>query len=333
MNTIIIAEAGINHDGELNKAIELVKSAATCGVDYIKFQTFVTADNICKDAPKAKYQYQTTGHDDNQFEMVSKLELCPDDFFRIKEECDKQSIGFLSTAFDKRSADLVASFDVDYIKIPSGDLTNLPLLRYLSTLADNFLVSTGMATMADIAAAISVLEKSGVSKANITVLHCTTEYPAPFNQINLNAMRTISDAFDVSIGYSDHTKGIEVPIAAVALGAKVIEKHFTLDSTSAGPDHFASLEPDELMSMVVAIRNIEMALGDTEKKPTESELENSLIARKSIVANKTIISGQLIQESDLATKRPGIGISPMLWDSVVGSISKRTFEPDEFIEL
>ncbi|WP_018417309.1 N-acetylneuraminate synthase [Teredinibacter turnerae] len=333
MSTLIIAEAGVNHNGDLEKALDLVHCAAEAGADYVKFQTFVTGENITRDAPKARYQQETTGSTENQYDMVAALELTATDFYEIKAACDKYNIGFLSTAFDFPSADLLQKIGVDYIKIPSGDLTNLPLLRYQAQFARPFLISTGMATCDDIQGAIVALENCYIQRSNITLLHCTTEYPAPYSELNLRALHTLAETFGTRVGYSDHSLGIEVPIAAVAMGASVIEKHFTLDCNLPGPDHRASLPPDQLAAMVSAIRHIDTAMGDGKKQPTRSEQANRLIARKSIVARTAINAGDIFSIDNLAVKRPGTGISPMNWDEVIGRQAKRDYLPDELIEL
>lgn len=333
MKTVVIAEAGVNHNGELEKALELISCAAIAGADYIKFQTFITAENITKNAPKAQYQVDTTGNKENQYDMVAKLELTAAEFKRLKQACDQQGIGFLSTAFDLPSADLLETFAMDYIKIPSGDLTNLPLLRHQAQFKRKLLISTGMASMAEIRQSLCELYNYGIHKSHITLLHCTTQYPAPMVDINLRAMQTLKQSFDVDVGYSDHSLGIEIPIAAVALGATVIEKHFTLNNQLPGPDHRASLEPDALTHMISAIRNIERALGDGVKQPAQSELANKDIARKSLVAKTYIASNEPFTALNLSVKRPGTGLCPMLWDEVIGQKAKRDFAADELIEL
>ncbi len=333
MKTLIIAEAGVNHNGDMNLALQLIAVAAAAGADLVKFQSFKTAENISINAPKADYQILATGETESQFEMVRQLELSEEDHKILIDECKKNSIGFFSTAFDAASFDMLQSFDLEFVKVPSGELTNLPLLRHMAGSGKPVLLSTGMATLGEIEAAIEVIENAGTPRSLITVLHCTTEYPAPMTEVNLKAMVSLRDAFGVKVGYSDHTPGIEVPIAAVAMGATVIEKHFTLDRKLPGPDHQASLEPDELTAMVAAIRNIECALGDGVKRPSKSEQKNRSIARKSIVARRQITVGELFSEDNLAVKRPGTGISPMQWDDVVGKPASRQFEIDEFIQL
>lgn len=334
MKTLIIAEAGVNHNGDMALAKELIAAAAAAGADLVKFQTFIAANIISRSAPKAEYQKAATDHQESQQEMVRKLELTRENHVELITECKKQGIGFFSTAFDKDSIDLLEEFGgTEIVKVPSGELTNLPYLRYLTRHGKPVLLSTGMANLGEIEAAINVVEQAGTPRDKITVLHCTTEYPTPMEDVNLRAMVNIGKAFGVSVGYSDHTPGIEVPIAAVALGATVIEKHFTLDRNLPGPDHRASLEPDELNAMVQGIRNIENALGDGIKRPSPSELKNKPIARKSLVAARPIKAGELFSEDNLMAKRPGTGISPMRWDEVIGCAAPRDFSEDELIKL
>ncbi len=334
MNTLIIAEAGVNHNGDMALAKELIAAAAAAGADLVKFQTFIAANIISRNAPKAEYQKGTTDPQESQQEMVRKLELTRENHLELIAECEKQGIGFFSTAFDKDSIDLLEDLGgADVVKVPSGELTNLPYLRYLTRHGKHVLLSTGMANLGEIEAAINVVERAGTPREKITVLHCTTEYPTPMEDVNLRAMVNIGKAFGVSVGYSDHTPGIEVPIAAVALGATVIEKHFTLDRNLPGPDHRASLEPNELKAMVQGIRNIEKALGDGIKRPSPSELKNKPIARKSLVAARPIKAGEPFSEENLMAKRPGTGISPMRWDEVIGRSAPRDFSEDELIEL
>lgn len=333
MKTLIIAEAGVNHNGSLDLAKQLVASAAAAGADLVKFQSFITGKSISRQAPKAEYQKSTTGTDESQYEMVRKLELSRADHEELIEECRRHGIGFFSTAFDSNSFDMLVELGLNQVKIPSGELTNLPLLRYMTRLGMPVILSTGMAGLGDIEAALDVIEKAGTPRSLITLLHCTTEYPTPMEDVNLRAMISLKSAFGVEVGYSDHTPGIEIPIAAVALGARVIEKHFTLDRSLPGPDHQASLEPQELKAMVDAIRNIERALGDGIKRPSASELKNKPIARKSLVASRPIRAGEAFDADNLDTKRPGTGISPMRWDEVVGRIAPRDFAADELIEL
>ena len=333
MKTLIIAEAGVNHNGDLALAKKLIASAAAAGADLVKFQSFVTSKNIAQHAPKAQYQKLSTDPGESQFDMVRKLELTRADHVALIEECKKNNIGFFSTAADTESFDMLIEFGLDQIKIPSGEVTNLPFLRHIGRCGMPVILSTGMATLGDIEAAIDVLEQVGTPRVNITVLHCTTEYPTPMNEVNLRAMQSIHTAFGVAVGYSDHTQGIEVAIAAVAMGATVIEKHFTLDRNLPGPDHQASLEPSELKAMVAAIRNIEVALGDGIKRLTPSEARNKLIARRSLVANQAIKAGEVLSAKNVTAKRPGTGISPMRWDEVLGRIAARNFAADELIEI
>jgi len=333
MKTLIIAEAGVNHNGDIELAKKLIASAANAGADLVKFQSFITSKSISKQAPKAEYQKTTTGVDESQYEMVRKLELSRADHELLIKECRRHQIGFFSTAFDPESFDMLVELGLDQVKIPSGELTNLPLLRYMTRLGKPVILSTGMASLGEIEQAIDVIEAAGTHRSLITVLHCTTEYPAPMEDVNLLAMLNIKNSFGVQVGYSDHTPGIEVPIAAVALGATVIEKHFTLDRSLPGPDHQASLEPQELKAMVDAIRNIERALGDGIKRPSASELKNKPIARKSLVASRDIVAGELFSEENLGTKRPGTGVSPMRWDEVIGRPAPRDFAMDEQIDL
>lgn len=334
MKTLIIAEAGVNHNGDMALARQLIAAAAAAGADLVKFQTFQANKIVAATAPKANYQKQTTSTDESQLEMIRKLELSRADHEMLIAECKKHGIGFFSTAFDPESLALLSELScLEMVKIPSGELTNLPLLREISRLGKPTLLSTGMANLADIEAAIDAIEANGTPRSLITVLHCTTEYPTPMEDVNLRAMLSIRQAFGVEVGYSDHTPGIEVPIAAVAMGARVIEKHFTLDRNLPGPDHRASLEPGELAAMVCGIRNIEQALGDGIKRPSPSELKNKPIARKSIVAQRDIKAGELFSTENLTTKRPGTGISPMQWDAVIGKTARRDFSADELIEL
>jgi len=332
-NTLVIAEAGVNHNGDLGMALQLVDVAAQAGADLVKFQTFSAERLAVKDARKADYQQARTGNDESQFDMLRKLELSRADHEAIRLRCVQQGIGFFSTGFDIDSLVMLADMGQKLFKIPSGELTNLPYLREIARLADQIIMSTGMANLADIEAAIDALERAGKSREKITVLHCTTEYPAPFNEINLRVLPVLQASFAVDVGYSDHTTGIEVAIAAVALGATVIEKHFTLDRSLPGPDHAASLEPHELKAMVASIRNIEDALGSTVKRRTASEERNVVIARKSIVAARPIKAGEVFSADNLTAKRPGSGISPMRWDEVIGRSAGRDFDEDELIML
>lgn len=327
----IIAEAGDNHNGDFNTALKLVDVAKRAGADCVKFQTFVTEEIISKYAEMAEYQKKNTGKEESQFEMVKRLELSFDEFRKIKEYCDRVGIQFLSTPFDLKSVDFLNELGVPFFKIPSGEITNYPYLIKIAHTGKPAVMSTGMCEPDEILAAINVLEKNG--SGEITLLHCNTEYPTPLKDVNLYAMRTMKKMFGKKVGYSDHTKGIEVPVAAVALGACVIEKHFTLDKNMPGPDHKASLEPDELGRMVKNIRNIEIALGDGVKRVSESERKNIAIARKSIVARRNIQEGEILTEENLAVKRPGTGINPMQWMEVLGTRAVRDFKEDELIEI
>lgn len=330
---IIIAEAGVNHNGSYELAIKMVDEAKRAGADYVKFQTAKPELVISTFAPKAEYQKVTTGAAESQLEMCKAIHLPLTDYKPLKEYCDKVGIGFMSTPFDLVSIDVLESLDMDYYKIPSGEITNLPYLRKIASKHRLVILSTGMCEVEEVEAALQVLEQGGVKRSDIIVLHCNTEYPTPMADVNLRAMDDLRRSLGVEVGYSDHTKGIEVPIAAVALGATVIEKHFTLDKTMEGPDHKASLEPDELKAMVDAIRNIEQALGDGHKHVSPSERKNMDIARKSIVAARDIRKGEVLTEENITTKRPGNGISPMRWDSVIGTTAIRDFGYDELIEM
>jgi N,N'-diacetyllegionaminate synthase len=333
--TIIIAEAGVNHNGDLNNAFKLVDVAVDAGVDYVKFQTFKTENLVSKSAKKANYQIQNSDKtEESQFEMLKKLELSEGDHQEIIEYCKIKNIKFFSTAFDLDSLQYLSDIGLEIVKIPSGEITNLPYLRKAATLFNKVILSTGMSTLDEIKDALDVFLIAGINKSDVTILHCNTEYPTPMNDVNLKAMQNIGETFNTKIGYSDHTLGIEIPIAAVALGASVIEKHYTLDKNMDGPDHKASLEPRELKSMVTAIRNIEKAMsGSGLKQPSTSELKNIAIARKSIVAKKDIKSGELLTEDNLTIKRPGDGISPMLWDKVLGNTAIKDFREDELIVI
>ena len=329
--TIIIAEAGVNHNGSINLAKKMIDIAEFSGVDYVKFQTFKTELCISKNAIKAEYQIQESKiKDETQFEMVKKLELTNAAHEELIEYCNLKNVKFLSTAFDFESMDFLKN-KLDFYKIPSGEITNLPYLEKVAKLGLSVVMSTGMANMQEVREAFEVLLKNGLMKEEITILHCNTEYPTPMEDVNLTAMLSIEKELGVKIGYSDHTLGIEVPIAAVAMGATVIEKHFTLDRNMEGPDHKASLEPGELIAMVTAIRNIELALGDGIKKPSKSEQKNILIARKSIVAIDDIKKGDIFTEENISVKRPGNGISAMKWHDVLGTISGKNYIEDELI--
>lgn len=331
LSVFVIAEAGVNHNGSLMLAKRLVDVAKDSGADCVKFQTYISKNIVSKFAVKAEYQKQQTESKESQHDMLKKLELSFDEFEELNEYCKSKNIKFMSTAFDFDSIDFLASLGMNTWKIPSGDITNLPYLMKIAKLNKQVILSTGMCTMEEIRNAVSVLKENGVG--DITILHCTTEYPTPFNDVNLNAMQTIRDEFGVNVGYSDHTKGIEVSIAAVALGAVVIEKHFTLDRNMEGPDHKASLEPNELKAMVDSIRNIELAFGNGIKRPVESEKKNMAVARKSIIAKTDIKAGELFTEVNLTVKRPGDGINPMKWFDVIGQVASRDFKEDELIEL
>lgn len=331
--TLVIAEAGVNHNGDIELAKRLIDVAAEAGADIVKFQTFNADRLVTRTAEKADYQMRAIGREESQFEMLRSLELTPDMHKILISHCGTRKIGFFSTGFDIKSIDLLVSLGQDHFKIPSGEITNLPYLRHIGRFGQAVILSTGMATMDEIEAAIVVLEQAGTPRTSITVLHCTTEYPAPMAEVNLRAMQNIRTAFGVAVGYSDHTSGIEVAIAAVALGASVIEKHFTLDRNLPGPDHKASLEPNELKAMIAAIRNIEVALGDGIKRPSQSEIKNKLIARKSLVASRAIKAGELFNAENITAKRPGDGISPMRWDEIIGCRAPRDFAVDELIAL
>jgi N,N'-diacetyllegionaminate synthase len=332
--TIIIAEAGVNHNGDIETAKRLIDVAADAGVDYVKFQTFKANKIVTKQAKRADYQNKNTKDLDTQYEMLKKLELNEDSHHLLIKYCNQKGIKFLSTGFDLDSLEFLNKIGIKLAKIPSGEITNYPYLKKVAQLYSEIILSTGMSDMDDINKALAVLLKFGVKKENITILHCNTEYPTPMSDVNLKAMLHIQTELDVKIGYSDHTLGIEVPIAAVSLGARVIEKHFTLDRNLPGPDHRASLEPNELKSMVTTIRNIEKALsGSGIKEPSKSELKNKQIIRKSIIALKPITEGEIFNNRNIGTKRPGTGISPMKWESVIGQASKYNFEQDELISL
>lgn len=333
MKTLIIAEAGVNHNGDLSLAERLVDAAAAAGADVVKFQTFSADRLVTATAGKADYQARATGAGESQHTMLRRLELTRAMHETLIARCASRRIAFLSTGFDRESVDLLAELGADRFKVPSGEITNLPYLRHVGRLGKPVIVSTGMATLTEVRDALVALERAGTPLDRITVLHCTTEYPAPMADVNLRAMLHIRDAFGVAVGYSDHTQGIEVAIAAVALGATIVEKHLTLDRALPGPDQQASLEPAELAQMVTAIRNVERALGDGTKRPAAGEAGNRDVARKSIVASRAIRAGDPFTESNLTTKRPGIGVSPMRWDDVLGRMAPRDFRPDEPIEL
>lgn len=330
--TLIIAEAGVNHNGDLYLAKKLIDAAADAGADYVKFQTFNSKKLVSKNAQKATYQKENTGNTSEfQLAMLQKLELSKEMHLELIKHCKLKNIKFLSTAFDLQSIDFLNELNIDLFKVPSGEITNLPYLRKVGGLGKPIIISTGMSDLKEIEAAVNIVMNSGTKKSDITILHCNTEYPTPMQDVNLSAMQTIEETFNIPVGYSDHTLGIEIPIAAVALGATVIEKHFTLDITMEGPDHKASLEPHALKEMVRAIRNIEKAFGDGIKAPSNSELKNKEIARKSIVAKKPIKRGEILTDDNLTVKRPGNGISPMMWDSIVGTIASKDYEEDDLI--
>lgn len=330
---IIIAEAGVNHNGDFDLACQMVAAAKKAGADYVKFQTAVPELVISEVAPKAEYQKETTGAEESQLEMCRKIHLKLSDYAPLKRYCDEVGIGFMSTPFDLVSIDCLAEIGMDYWKIPSGEITNLPYLRKIAKKGGRVILSTGMSTLSEVETAVAVLEKEGIPRTDIILLHCTTQYPTPFEAVNLRAMDALRTLGCRSVGYSDHTQGIAVPVAAVALGASVIEKHFTLDRTLPGPDQKASLEPDELRRMVDEIREVELALGSGEKLVADVERPNIEVARKSIVAACHISKGEVFTEDNITVKRPGSGISPMMWDSVIGCPSPRDFEPDSLICL
>ncbi len=332
MKTTIIAEAGVNHNGDMTMAKKLVDAAADAGADLVKFQTFKAETLVTQSAEKAEYQKNFTEKSETHFEMLKKLELDRNAHADLINYCEQKNIQFLSTAFDRESIDLLAELNISLYKIPSGEITNLPYLRHIGRLGKPIIMSTGMATLQEVRAAMNVLLDAGVKKDDLTILHCNTEYPTPMEDVNLRAMLTIQDELGVAVGYSDHTLGIEIPVAAVALGATVIEKHFTLDRTLPGPDHAASLEPHELKAMVTAIRNIEKAMGDGVKKPSPGEKKNVPIVRKSIVSKKLIKQGERFSNDNLTVKRPGTGISPMEWDGMIDRFAKRNYKVDELIE-
>lgn len=330
---IIIAEAGVNHNGDAALARKMITAAREAGADYVKFQTAVPELVISSIAPKAEYQKETTGNEQSQLEMCRAIHLPLSEYVLLNEECARQGIGFMSTPFDLVSIDCLDSLGMDYWKIPSGEITNLPYLRKIASKGGRVILSTGMSTLDEIEAAIKVLEDGGIPRHDVILLHCNTQYPTPMADVNLRAMKSLETIGCGAVGYSDHTVGIEVPVAAVALGAKVIEKHFTLDKTMEGPDHRASLDPEELKQMVKAIRNIEQALGDGVKRVSPSEEPNKVVARKSIVAARDIKAGETLTDENITVKRPGNGISPMKWDEVIGTVAKRDFPYDTLIEL
>lgn len=328
--TYIIAEAGVNHNGDFELAKKMILEGKKAGVDAVKFQTFIAGNLVSSNAKKADYQMKSTDSKESQQDMLKKLELSFQEFSLLKEYAEELSIDFISTPFDEDSVDFLDTLNMPFWKIPSGEITNLPYLLKVSKTQKPIILSTGMCTLEEIGEALNIF--AHYNREDIILLHCNTEYPTPFQDVNLNAMQTLKEKFHVKVGYSDHTQGIEVPIAAVALGATVIEKHFTLDKKMSGPDHKASLEPDELKAMVKAIRNIETALGNGEKQPSESEKKNRVVARKSIVAKKDIKKGDIFTEENITTKRPGNGISPMEWFKVLGRIAEKNFQKDELIQ-
>lgn len=329
----IIAEAGVNHNGDIKVAKKLIDVAVDAGADAVKFQTFKAKNIVSVYAEKANYQKETTDNNESQFQMIQKLELDYSAHQELIDYCNFKNILFLSSPFDIESINVLNNLGLSIYKIPSGEITNLPYLEEIGKYNKNVILSTGMATLEEVRNALEILIKGGTSKENIIVLQCNTEYPTPYKDVNLKAMLTIKEALNVEVGYSDHTKGIEVPIAATAIGAKVIEKHFTLDRNMPGPDHKASLEPDELIAMVSAIRHIELALGHGRKEPSQSEIKNRDIARKSIVAKTKIYKGEIFKVENLAIKRPGNGISPMFWYKIIGKEAQKDFNPDELIQI
>lgn len=331
--TTIIAEAGVNHNGDVTLAKRLIDVAAEAGADFVKFQTFRADRIVTPGALKAEYQMRETSAAETQYDMLHRLELSKEAHLELIAHCNSKGIRFFSTGFDPESVTMLSELGLECFKVPSGEITNLPYLRHVGHFGKPVILSTGMSSLNEIGAALDVLEQAGVAHDQITVLHCNTEYPTPMADVNLRAMLTIRDAFDVAIGYSDHTLGLEVPVAAVALGATVIEKHFTLDRAMPGPDHKASLESGELKAMVTAIRNIELAMGDGIKRPSASESKNMAVARKSLVAARAIRAGEPFTESNITVKRPGTGLSPMCWDRVLHLAAPRDFAADELIEL
>ena len=331
--TLIIAEARANHNSDLERARQLIDAAARAGADLVKFQSFRADRLVTRTATKADYQTRNTGKTESQAEMLRRLELTPDMHRELIGHCAARKIGFFSTAFDLESIDLLVELGQEHFKIPSGEITNLPYLRKIGKQGKAVILSTGMAILGDIEAAIDALEQAGTPRSKITVLHCTTEYPTPMADVNLRAMQSIHQAFGVDVGYSDHTPGIEVAIAAVAMGACVIEKHFTMDRNLPGPDHKASLEPDGLIALVTAVRNIEVALGDGIKRCTPAESGNMQVMRKSLVASRPIAAGEVFSSENITAKRPGTGISPMRWDEVIGRTASHDFHEDELVEL
>jgi N,N'-diacetyllegionaminate synthase len=331
VSTFIIAEAGVNHNGSIDLAYKLIDIAYESGANAIKFQTFTAENLVLKHTQKADYQKQSRSLNESQFDMIKKLELGVEDHKKLINYCNKIGIEFLSSPFDNESIELLSKLKLEIFKIPSGEINNLPYLRNIGALDKNVILSTGMSTLKEIGDALEILISAGTSKNNITILHANTMYPTPMKDVNLRAMQTIKNKFEVAVGYSDHTLGIEVDIAAVAMGASIIEKHFTLDKTMEGPDHKASLNPNELREMIVAIRNIEEAMGDGLKTITNSEKPNIDVVRKSIVVKKEIKKGEIFTDNNLTTKRPGNGINPMKWDSVIGKVAKKKYNIDDML--
>lgn len=332
-HTIIIAEAGVNHNGNIDMARRMVRVAAEAGADYVKFQTAVPELVISSYAPKAEYQKETTGSDESQLDMCRAIHLPLSDYAPLKKLCDEHGIGFMSTPFDLVSIDCLRPLNMDYWKIPSGEITNLPYLRKIAAFGNNVILSTGMSTLDEVRCAVDVLEQNGTPRDKIILLHCTTQYPTPYDAVNLKAMEALRTLGCAGVGYSDHTVGIEVSVAATAMGATVIEKHFTLDKSLPGPDHRASLDPAELRALVAAVRNVDSALGSAEKNVVEAERANIAVARKSIVALRNIAAGEIFTEENITVKRPGDGVSPMLWDAVLGTRAIADFKADQPIRL
>ncbi|MDA9237928.1 N-acetylneuraminate synthase [Planktomarina sp.] len=333
MSVLVIAEAGVNHNGDLEMAKALIDVASDAGADIVKFQSFKADKLLIRNAPKAEYQKKNDGDNEDHYAMIKRLELSEEMHRNLLDHCLEKNITFLSTGFDIDSNNFLVDLGGETLKVPSGEITNLPYLRHVGSLNKDLIISTGMSDLSDIERALTIVVSAGTPKENITILHCSTEYPTAMEDTNLLAMGNIGRAFGVKVGYSDHTKGIEVPIAAVALGATIIEKHFTLDRNLAGPDHDASVEPKQLKEMIAAIRNIEVALGDGIKRPSARELKNKPIVRKSIVAASNIKAGETFTENNISVKRPGIGICPMDWDKVIGREAIRDFSVDELIQL
>lgn len=332
MAVLVIAEAGVNHNGDIRLAKQLIEIAAKSGANFVKFQTFRADKLATKSAPKAEYQVKESTNSESQYEMLKELELSEQSHRELMSECTKQGIGFLSTAFDEESADMLLALGQEIFKIPSGEITNLPYLRHIGRFRKKVILSTGMSSLEEVKLALRVLEDAGTPTSSVTILHCTSSYPAPLEDVNLLAMQNMNRLLGVEVGYSDHTLGIEIAVAAVALGASVVEKHFTINREFPGPDHKASLLPNELSEMISQIRNIEKALGDGVKRAARSELENIQVVRRSIVASMKIAKGEVFTERNLCAKRPGSGLSPMRWEQVIGQRSKRDYEPDELID-